>query len=175
MSTLPNTAARLASLIVCLVSPILLTASPLYAEDRESDWLTWKDSESRNQLWLNPGMASYHFQKGYNNGNWGLGAEYRFANVASLTAGRFYNSDRAYSNYAGVYWQPIGIGPFNFGLVAGGFNGYPKTNNGGWFAAALPAITYEGKWLGGNLFIVPTVGDRVHGALSLQLKLKLFD
>ena len=175
MSTLHNTAARLASLIACLVSPILLTASPLYAEDGATDWLTWKDYESRNQLWLNPGMVSHHFQKGYNNGNWGFGAEYRFANVASVTAGRFYNSDRAYSNYAGVYWAPIGIGPFNFGLVAGGFNGYPKTNNGGWFAAALPAITYEGKWIGGNLFIIPTVGDRVHGALSLQLKLKVWD
>ena len=163
-----------------LLALALLTPSPVLAEDgtprdESIDWIAWKDYETKNQLWLNPGMASYHFQKGYNNGNWGLGAEYRFANVASLTAGRFYNSDRAFSNYAGVYWQPIGIGPFNFGLVAGGFNGYPKTNNGGWFAAALPAITYEGKWLGGNLFIVPTVGDRVHGALSLQLKLKLFD
>lgn len=160
--------------LACAV-PLPLYADDSTAEDHRFDWLTWKSYESRNQLWLNPGMASYHFQKGYNNGNWGLGAEYRFANVASLTAGRFYNSDRAYSNYAGVYWQPIGIGPLNFGLVAGGFNGYPQTNNGGWFVAALPAITYEGKWLGGNLFIIPTVGDRVHGALSLQLKLKTWE
>lgn len=161
----------------------ILISAPGYAEESAKDeeiawdWLSWHDYESRNQLWINPGMASYHFQteKNFNNGNWGYGAEYRFANVASLTAGRFYNSDRAYSNYAGVYWQPIGIGPFNFGLVAGGFNGYPQTNNGGWFAAAMPAITYEGKWVGGNLFIIPTIGDRIHGALSLQLKLKIWD
>ena len=144
-------------------------------DEATQNWLTWHDFEKRNQLWINPGMISYHFQQGYNNDNWGGGAEYRFANVASVTAGRFYNSDRAYSNYAGVYWQPIGVGPFNIGLVAGGFNGYPQTNNGGWFAAALPAITYEGKWVGGNLFIIPTMGDRVHGALSLQLKLKIWD
>ena len=163
-----------------LFALILLTPPPLLAEepspqDEDIKWVTWQDYETKNQLWLNPGMISYHFQNGYNNDNWGFGAEYRFANVASVTAGRFYNSDRAYSNYAGVYWQPIGIGPFNVGLVAGGFNGYPQTNNGGWFAAALPAITYEGKWIGGNLFVIPTMGDRVHGALSLQLKLKVFD
>lgn len=167
----------------CIATLICLNSASAKAEEDPastesvSDWLAWHDYETRNQLWINPGMASYHFQteKGYNNDNWGFGAEYRFANVASLTAGRFYNSDRAYSNYAGVYWQPIGIGPFNIGLVAGGFNGYPQTNNGGWFAAAMPAITYEGKWVGGNLFIIPTIGDRVHGALSLQLKLKVFD
>lgn len=165
----------------CLYMMAVMFSAPSYAdggatdENASWDWLTWHDYESRNQLWINPGMVSYHFDPGYNNSNWGYGAEYRFANVASLTAGRFYNSDRAYSNYAGVYWQPIGIGPFNFGLVAGGFNGYPQTNNGGWFAAALPAITYEGKWVGGNLFIIPTIGDRVHGALSLQLKLKIWD
>ena len=163
--------------LICLASSAAKAEEDPASEESTSDWLTWHDYETRNQLWINPGMASYHFQteKGYNNGNWGFGAEYRFANVASLTAGRFYNSDRAYSNYAGVYWQPIGIGPFNIGLVAGGFNGYPQTNNGGWFAAAMPAITYEGKWVGGNLFIIPTIGDRVHGALSLQLKLKVFD
>lgn len=163
-----------------LLALLLLMPPPLLAEeanpqDEDIKWLTWHDYEAKNQLWLNPGMISYHFQNGYNNDNWGFGAEYRFANVASVTAGRFYNSDRAYSNYAGVYWQPIGIGPFNIGLVAGGFNGYPQTNNGGWFAAALPAITYEGKWVGGNLFVIPTMGDRVHGALSLQLKFRIWE
>ena len=162
-------------LALLLLMPPPLLANEANPRDKDIKWLTWHDYEAKNQLWLNPGMISYHFQNGYNNDNWGFGAEYRFANVASVTAGRFYNSDRAYSNYAGVYWQPIGIGPFNIGLVAGGFNGYPQTNNGGWFAAALPAITYEGKWVGGNLFVIPTMGDRVHGALSLQLKFRIWE
>lgn len=103
------------------------------------------DPQIKSQLWINPGMASYHFQqdKNFNNGNWGAGLEYWFNTVASLTAGRFYNSDRDYSNYAGVYYQPIAIGPIKVGAVVGGFNGYPNTNNGGWFAAALPALTWE--------------------------------
>ncbi|WP_255537799.1 hypothetical protein [Polynucleobacter sp. AM-25C3] len=105
----------------------------------------------------------------------GITLEYRFNTIASLTAGRFYNSDRAYSNYAGVYYQPIAIGPIKVGAVIGGFNGYPNTNNGGWFAAALPALTWEGDWVGANVFLIPTIGDRVHGAISLQVKLKVFE
>jgi hypothetical protein len=134
------------------------------------------EPKSESQVWVNAGMVSYHFQqeKNFNNGNWGGGVEYRFNSVASLTAGRFYNSDRAYSNYAGVYYQPLAIGPIKVGAVIGGFNGYQSTNNSGWFAAALPALTWEGQWVGANVFIIPTVGDRVHGAISLQLKLKVF-
>ena len=135
------------------------------------------EPKTKNQLWINPGMVSYHFQKdqNLNGGNWGAGLEYRFNTVASVTAGRFYNSDRAYSNYAGVYYQPVAIGPFKIGAVFGGFNGYPQTNSGGWFAAAVPALTWEGNWVGSNVFLIPTVGDRVHGAIALQLKLKVFD
>jgi len=67
------------------------------------------DPKPENQFWINPGMVSYHFQqdKNLNGGNWGTGLEYRLNTVASLTAGRFYNSDRQYSNYAGVYYQPM--------------------------------------------------------------------
>ena len=133
--------------------------------------------ETKSQLWINPGMVSYHFErdKNFNNSNWGAGLEYRFNTVASVTAGRFYNSDRQYSNYAGVYYQPIAIGPIKLGAVVGGFNGYPNTNNGGWFAAVLPAITWEGDLLGANIFLIPTISDRVHGAISAQLKIKVFE
>ena len=135
------------------------------------------EPKTKNQLWINPGMVSYHFQKdqNLNGGNWGAGLEYRFNTVASVTAGRFYNSDRAYSNYAGVYYQPVAIGPIKIGAVFGGFNGYPQTNHGGWFAAAVPALTWEGDWVGANVFVIPTIENRVHGAISLQLKFKVFD
>ena len=154
----------------------LLFSVNSFAEDT-SNLINIVPAEPKSQLWINPGMASYHFQqdKNFNNGNWGAGLEYRFNTVASVTAGRFYNSDRAYSNYAGVYYQPIAIGPIKIGAVIGGFNGYPTTNNGGWFAAALPALTWEGDWVGANVFVIPTIGDRVHGAISLQLKLKVFE
>jgi len=133
--------------------------------------------QDKSEVWINPGMASYHFDqnKNYNGANWGAGLEYRFNTVASVTAGRFYNSDRQYSNYAGVYYEPIAIGPIKLGAVIGGFSGYPAANNGGWFPAALPALTWEGDLIGANLFVIPTVGDRVHGAISLQVKLKVWE
>ncbi len=142
-----------------------------------SDLIQIIKPQTKSQLWVNAGMVSQHFdqEKNFNNGNWGAGLEYRFNTVASLTAGRFYNSDRAYSNYAGMYYQPIAIGPIKIGAVIGGFNGYPNTNNGGWFAAALPALTWEGDWVGANVFVIPTIGDRVHGAISLQVKLKIWE
>jgi hypothetical protein len=154
----------------------LSVMSPCYADD-SSDFIRLIQPKEKSQLWINPGMASYHFQqeKNFNGANWGGGLEYRFNTVASVTAGRFYNSDRAYSNYAGVYYQPLAIGPIKLGAVFGGFNGYPQTNNGGWFAAALPALTWEGDLVGANLFIIPTIADRVHGAISLELKLKIWE
>ncbi len=165
------------SLLVGLTMGTTHSQAQGQSQVQDQSLFQWIKPEAKNEWWINPGFVSYHFDRsaGYNNANWGLGAEYRFSTVASVTAGRFYNSDRYYSNYAGVYWQPLAVGPIQVGAVFGGFNGYPQTNQGGWFAAAIPALTIEGKRLGANLFIIPTVGDRVHGALSLQVKLKVWE
>lgn len=131
----------------------------------------------KSELWLNPGLLSYHFDqsKNFNAVNYGFGGEYKFSSVTSLTAGTFRNSNYHQSSYIGAYWQPIAIGPINIGVVAGGFNGYSSNNNGGWFPAVLPAFTVEGRWVGLNLMVIPTIGDRVSGSLSFQLKFKAFD
>jgi hypothetical protein len=134
------------------------------------------ESQPAAELWVNPGFYSYHFQRdrGFDDTNPGIGAEYRFSSVASVTAGRFHNSDRAISNYAGMYYQPWAIGPLRLGAVVGGFSGYPRMNNGGWFLAAIPVISTEYQRVGVNFAIVPTYKERLHGALSVQLKFKLF-
>ncbi|WP_426338008.1 hypothetical protein ACN9MZ_16195 [Pseudoduganella sp. S-14] len=133
------------------------------------------ENQPLSELWVNPGFYSYHFQrdKGFDDTNPGFGAEYRFSTVASVTAGRFHNSDRQMSNYAGVYYQPWAIGPVRLGAVIGGFNGYPKMRDGGWFLAAIPVISVEYQRVGVNFAIVPTYKERLHGALSVQLKFKL--
>ena len=173
-------ALRVLLLMLCMLGATNAQAQAqdkVQAQEQDQSLFQWIKPAAKNEWWINPGFVSSHFDRsaGYNNANWGGGVEYRFSTTSSLTAGRFYNSDREYSNYAGIYWQPLAIGPIQFGAVIGGFNGYSKTNNGGWFAAVLPALTIEGKRFGANLFIIPTVGDRVHGALSLQLKWKVFD
>lgn len=140
-----------------------------------ADTFTVIESQPLSELWVNPGFYSYHFQrdKGFDDTNPGFGAEYRFSTVASVTAGRFHNSDRQMSNYAGVYYQPWAIGPVRLGAVVGGFNGYPKMRDGGWFLAAIPVISMEYQRVGVNFAIVPTYKERLHGAFSVQLKFKL--
>jgi hypothetical protein len=161
---------------VLLILATNLLNGTAYAQNEESP-IGLVEPQSKSEFWINPGMASYHFEqdKNFNGANWGAGLEYRFNTVASVTAGRFYNSDREYSNYAGLYYEPIAIGPIKLGAVVGGFSGYPAANHGGWFAAALPALTWEGERIGANVFVIPTVGDRVHGAISLQLKFKVWE
>lgn len=133
------------------------------------------DSQPLSELWINPGFYSFHFDssKHLNNDNYGLGAEYRFSTTMSATAGRFYNSDRRYSNYAGVYWQPIALGPLRLGAVGGAFNGYPRARNGGWFPAVIPAISYEYQRVGANIAVIPGYKDRLYGAISIQLKFRI--
>lgn len=133
------------------------------------------ESEPASEFWLNAGMYSYHFQqdKGLNNNNPGFGVEYRYSNVASFTVGGFYNSDRQTSHYVGWYWQPVVLGPVRLGAALGGFDGYPRMHDGGWFAAILPTASVEYGRVGLNMFFVPTYEDKLYGALSFQLKVRV--
>lgn len=141
------------------------------------DLFTRIDAAPRSEFWLDTGFATAHFDsdKNLNGANKGLGAEYRFSGTMAATAGRFYNSDRAWSNYAGVIWQPYAVGPVRVGLAVAAFDGYPNMRRGGWFPAAIPTLTYEYQRVGVNIGIIPTYKDRLYGGISFQLKFKLFD
>jgi hypothetical protein len=134
------------------------------------------DTAPKSEFWLDSGFATYHFDrdKDLNGGNRGLGAEYRFSGTLAAVAGRFYNSDREYSNYAGVIWQPYAIGPVRLGAAIAAFDGYPHMRDGGWFPAVVPTLTYEYQRVGVNVGIIPSYKDRLYGGISVQLKVKLF-
>jgi hypothetical protein len=155
--------------------PLALGLLLLLPQARAEDVFEKIEGKPLSELWMNAGFYSLHFQrdKGLNDKNPGLGVEYRLSTVTTLTAGRFYNSDRAYSNYAGVYYQPFAIGRVRLGAVVGGFNGYPKMRDGGWFLAAIPAASMEFDRVGLNISVVPTYKDRLYGAISFSLRLKL--
>lgn len=125
-------------------------------------------------VWVNPGFYSVHFDRnaGLRDDNPGIGFEWPVTPMVSLTAGRFRNSDRAISNYVGAYVMPWRVGAWRFGAVIGGFDGYPRAFNGGWFPALIPVAAYEGTHWGLNLGIVPTISNRLHGAISVQLKFR---
>ena len=129
-----------------------------------------------NEFWVSTGFETWHFDsgRGLNGHNPGWGIDYRFASTTSITAGKFFNSDRHDSSYLGVSWQPLAAGPFRLGLFGGLLDGYPRMEGGGSFLAAVPAISAEYGRVGANLIIVPTIQDRLYGGISLQLKLKLY-
>ena len=126
-------------------------------------------------IWINPGFYSAHFDtdKGLRNSNPGFGVEVAINQDWSATAGEFINSNDARSNYVGAYYQAWHIASWKFGVVGGAFNGYPNAFNGGWFPALLPVATWEGERLGLNIAFVPPLQDRLYGAISFQLKLRV--
>jgi len=136
-----------------------------------------QESEPLHQVWIDTGFVTHHFQSDLelNGRNPGVGLEYRFSETMAATAGRFYNSDREHSRYAGLYYQPWTIGGVKLGAVVGAFDGYPKMRDGGWFLAVIPAATFEYKRVGINIAVVPSYKNRLHGGISMQLKLKLWE
>jgi hypothetical protein len=157
---------KTAALAACLFLAPLAHAGDLF---------TKIDATPKSEFWIDSGFATYHFDrdKDLNGANWGLGAEYRFSGTMAATVGRFYNSDRDYSNYAGVIWQPYALGPVRVGAAIAAFNGYPHMRDGGWFPAAVPTLTYEYQRVGVNVGIIPSYKDRLYGGISVQLKIKL--
>ena len=133
------------------------------------------ESQKPLAIWINPGFYSAHFDtdKGLRNNNWGLGLEAVINEDWSATVGRFINSNNARSNYVGAYYQPWHWGSWKAGVVGGAFNGYPNAFGGGWFPAALPVLTLEGERFGLNIALVPPLKDRLYGAVSFQLKLRV--
>ncbi len=140
----------------------------------EASGLTELGSAYKPQLWVNLGGFSRHFSSnnGYNENNLGLGLEYRTSPEVAYMAGAYYNSVRKTTSYAAVNWQPWQLGPVKLGAALGVMNGYPSLANGGSFFAALPLATVEGRHVGINLGIVPSMG-KVDGAVILQFKLRL--
>ncbi|MDM0105184.1 hypothetical protein QTH97_09595 [Variovorax sp. J22R24] len=130
-----------------------------------------------SQVWINPGFYSLHFDrnKGLEDFNPGIGIEWPIDKTFSLTAGAFRNSDRDRSHYIGLYVMPFEFHGVKLGAVVGGFDGYQMSNNGGWFPALIPTAAIEGRNWGLNIAIIPSIKNRLYGAISFQLKYRFSD
>ena len=139
-----------------------------------------EESRIPSQVWLNPGFFSWHFDrsKDFREDNWGVGVEVVFVPEHAAMAGTFINSDGEHSRYAAYQWRPLRWQPWGLqvsaGIALGAFDGYPKVNDGGWFVAPLPLLAVEGKRVGANFSIVPTIEDKVNGAFVIQIKLRVW-
>jgi hypothetical protein len=72
-----------------------------------------------------------------------------------------------------MYVMPWRWESFKLGAVLGTFDGYPRANQGGWFPALVPMVSFEGERWGLNTAIIPTVKDKLYGGISFQLKYKI--
>ena len=137
--------------------------------------ISMTESSPLDEIWVNAGFYTYHFQKNrnLNDNNPGFGGEYRYTTTSSFVLGQFHNSDWKISDYAGWYWRPLNIGPVGLGAEIGAINGYPKFSNGGWFPVLAPVVSYEYKSVGANLIIIPNYKEQLHGGISVQFKIKL--
>lgn len=145
------------------------------------------DSEFSPQVWLNPGVYSRHFDRGqhFREDNVGLGAEVLLAPDHALMVGTYINSERARTHserartrYGAYQWRPLHWQPGDInvsaGIVVGAFDGYPRFRNGAWFIAAMPVLVIEGERAGANFSIIPSIRDRIDGAMAVQIKLRVW-
>ena len=132
------------------------------------------------QIWISPGIYSQHFDssKHLRNDNTGLSAEFAVAKDHALIGGSYINSNRARTHYGAYEWRPLhwqvaGL-DVGAGVALGAFDGYPNYRNGGWFVAPLPLLSVEGRYVGVNLSVIPTIRNRLDGALAVQIKLRVW-
>ena len=134
----------------------------------------------QTQVWLNPGFYSYHFDRDKNlrENNIGLGVEVLLAPDHGLMGGTFMNSLDERSYYAAYQWRPLHWRPAGVQVSAGVavalIDGYPTYKDGGWFLSLLPVLSIEGRRIGINFSIIPTLKDRVDGAIAVQVKLRVW-
>jgi hypothetical protein len=133
------------------------------------------------RVWVNPGFYAYHFDrdKDLRDRSFGLGVEVEASPRHALIAGSHANSNGARSHYAGVLWRPLqwrGASGLRVtaGVAVAAVDGYPNYRHGRWFVAPLPVLSIEGKRLGLNLGLIPTLANRTDGALALQVKLRVW-
>ena len=132
------------------------------------------------QVWISPGIYSQHFDrsKHLRDDNPGLGVEVALARDHALLGGTYINSNRARTRYGAYEWRPLhwrvaGL-DVGAGVALGAFDGYPNYRHGGWFVAPLPVLAIEGTRFGANLSVIPTIRNRLDGALAVQVKLRIW-
>jgi hypothetical protein len=163
--------AFLAALLLCSFS---VRAEETAAADKKTG-----APDDSPQIWLTSGFLSHHFKRdaGYNERNYGLGAELHFDDVNAVSAGIYRNSVRQTTHYLHFVWTPLEVGPVRLGAAVGVIDGYPQLNNGNTAFAVMPVVSTSFKVLsqdaGLNLVYIPTIARRVDGALALQLKIRV--
>ena len=169
---MPRLSLRTRALIGFLLGCVTLDAAVAQSEG--------VPGEFSNRVWISPGIYSLHFDrsKDLRDDNVGLSAEVALAPEHALIAGNFINSTRTRTRFAAYNWRPLRWQfermEVSAGVALAAFDGYANYRDGGWFVAAVPVLTLEGRHLGVNLSVIPTIRDRLDGALAMQFKVRVW-
>jgi hypothetical protein len=127
---------------------------------------TGNNSLHNFDLWVSPGMVSYHFNRDskHRDLNWGYGIQSNLSDKLSVLGGNFINSKDARSNYAGLAWQPLAWHSVKIGLVVCAINGYPAIQNGNYFVVAMPWLSIHNEQIGVNITMVPSYSNNMHSS-----------
>ena len=132
------------------------------------------------QVWINPGVYSYHFDRNSDNreDNTGFGIEFQITDDHMLMAGSYINSADTRTHYGLYAWRPlhwdVSSVRFSAGIAIAAFDGYQSYRDGDWFFAPLPLLAVEWKRVGVNFTLVPKVHDSLDAAIAIQLKLRIW-
>lgn len=157
---------------ICVLFLAVLVPSCAHADDAPQEFSP--------RVWISPGIYSVHFDssKDLRNANVGPSVEVVLAPNHGVIGGSYINSNSARTYYGAYEWRPLhwqlaGL-ELSAGVALGAFNGYPNYRDGGWFVAPLPLLAIETRYLGVNLSVIPTIPDRLDGALAIQFKLRVW-
>ena len=113
--------------------------------------------------WLTATLTSYHFdRRGYNEKNYGLGAEYHWDETYRGGFGFYENSYYRRTYYLMAQWLPIHSGNWHTGMSVGLVSGYEKNA----VVVPIPTVAYENDKVGVNLGITPAF-------IGVQIKFRL--
>ena len=160
--------------LCCVCALFFAALGPVGAQADEAS------QEFSPRVWISPLIYSLHFDSSKNlrNDNWGLSVEVALAPDHGLIGGSYINSNRARTHYGAYEWRPlhwqVSSLELSLGVALGAFDGYPNYRDGGWFVAPLPVLSIEGRYIGVNMSVIPTIRDRLDGALAVQFKLRVW-
>jgi hypothetical protein len=133
---------------------------------------SFAEAQSSRSLTING--FSYHLERSHepNEGNYGFGIEQSLSPEVAVTVGFYRNSRtarKATSAYGAFAYKPVVVGPIRAGLMFGAVTGYQ-------LAPLLPAVaavaSYQGKEVGINVHLLPSLRTRSLGTIGVQLTQK---
>ena len=127
-------------------------------------------------VFISPAIFSYHLEdkEKLNNDNYGIGLQFDLKKKLSINLGQFKNSDYRNSNYLTSSYYFHTVYDFKFGVLIGGFDGYPNENSGNFFLAALPVINYKKKYFQLNFSYVPKINHHLKSAAMVQILFPIY-